>query len=306
MRLQLKAVSVTWCSIGLVYGFLGVGMAQAPSPVAQPPQPLGEVWLEGVVGGEAIRAYIGDAGWPKSKGLWGMYYSTKDWSPFPLDGAWTAPTQIRLSVGVPDNAGAKPRFDLNISQARSVEGTWTSADGAQVLPVSLRRVPKPATFEVAIRRPQRFADPIWPIQLSYPVGWKLDVGDAALTLRSPDPKDMLFGNELHCVRGRGVPAPPRPGEPPQEFGWPFFRVASGWLAEAGMSGDCTTDTCKPPKSRPTQAGVFLKSSTAYRSHGPWGYMGLAEASVYLVVAAQEWARCSDRLLDTDTRLSVAR
>jgi hypothetical protein len=48
------------------------------------------------------------------------------------------------------DAGAKPRFDLNMSQARSVEGTWTSADGARVLPVRLRRVPRPPCFEVGV------------------------------------------------------------------------------------------------------------------------------------------------------------
>ena len=305
MRPQCWDLSVVCCSVGLVCCLWGVGVAQSTSTASPSPQHLGDMWLEGNVGGEAIRAYIGDAGWPKSSGLWGAYYFTKNWSAIPLDGDWTAPGRVRLTEGVAGDAGAKRRFDLNISQPGAVEGTWTSADGARVLPVRLRRVPKPAPFEVAIRRPRQFADSKWPMRLSYPDGWRLDVSSTELTLRSPDPLDTLFDNELHCVRGGGVPSPPRPGDPPVEFSRPFFRGDSGWLVAAGLSADCTTAACQPPESRATEAGVFLKSSVEYRSHGPWGYMGLAEASVYLIVVEQTWVRCTDRLLDVDTRISVA-
>jgi hypothetical protein len=234
-----------------------------------------------------------------------VYYYTKDWSPLPLDGDWTAPGQIRLAEGDPGDTAAKPRFDLKVSQTRAVEGTWTSADGRRVLPVTLTRVPKPPSFEVAIHRAQQFVHPKWPIRLTYPVGWRLDFSDDDLTLRSSDARDMLFENELHCVRGTGLPPAPLPGEPPVEFARPFFRGESGWLVETGLSGDCMTETCEPPQSRGGGAGAFMKASMSYRSQGPWGYMGLADAPVYLVVVGQAWARCSDRLLDRDTRITVA-
>jgi hypothetical protein len=290
--------------LGLVCCLWWLAVAQATSVAAQRPESLGDVWLEGTVGSAAVRAYVGDAGYPKEDGLWGMYYYTKYWLPLTLEGGWTSPGQVRLTEGDPGNARAKPRFDLKMSQSPLVEGTWTSADGQQVLPVKLRRVPKPPPFEVAIRRARRFEHPKWPITLSYPAGWRLDASDGKLTLRSPDPEDMLFRNELDCVRGTGLPAPPRSGEPPVEFEWPFFRGESGWLAGTGLSGECESDTCKPPESRQAGAGVFMKASMAYRSHGPWGYWGLAEASAYLVVVDDEWARCSDRLLDADTRIRV--
>jgi hypothetical protein len=248
---------------------------------------------------------VSDAGSPRSEGLWGLYYYTKHWSPLPLDGDWTAPGQIRLAEGDPGETAGKPRFDLKVSQPRTVEGTWTSADGQRVLPVTLTRVPKPPSFEVAIHRALQFVHPKWPIRLTYPAGWRLDFSDDDLTLRSPDPEDMLFEHELHCVRGTGLPPAPLAGEPPVEFAWPFFRGESGWLVETGLSGDCMTDTCEPPQSRGGAAGNFMKASMAYRSQGPWGYMGLADAPVYLVVVGHAWARCSDRLLDHDTRITVA-
>jgi len=302
MRPQ-SALSLVCCSAVLVCWPWSVGGAQ--SPIAAQPAILGDVWLEGTVGREPVRAYIADAGWPKSTGLWGAYYFTKNWAGIALDGLWSAPGRIRLNEGDPDTAGAKPRFDLTTSHPSSMEGTWTSADGVQVLPVKLRRMSKPAPFEVAIRRPRQFADPQWPIRLTYPVGWRLDVGATELTLRSPDPRDTMFGNELSCVRGRGVPVPPRRGDPPVNFQWPFFRGETGWLADAGTSGDCTDVDCKPADARSTRAGMFLKASAGYRSHGPWGYMGLANAEFYLVVVEQTWVFCKDRLLDTDTRIGIA-
>jgi len=235
--------------------------------------------------------------------LWGIYYDTKDWTPVPLEGDWTPPGRIRLFEGDPRDEGPKPRFDLSISES-AVDGTWTSADGQETLRVRLRRIPKPAPFKVAIGRARHFADARWPITLSYPADWRLDVGDSDLELQSPDPFDMLFDNNLSCVRGRGLPSSPGPEDPPEKLKWPWFRGRSTWLFQSG-DGDCTTDRCEVAESEQRGAGTFFRGDVGYRMYGPWGYMGLADESSYLAIVGQEWVVCGDRLLDTDARIAVA-
>jgi len=303
MRRLLHKISVGCCLLALSGSPSRGVLAQAPLTAAKEQQSLGDVWFEGTVGDATIRAYVGDAGWPKPNGLWGIYYYTKYWTPLPLDGDWIAPGRIGLVEGDPDSEAPKPRFDLNLSRSGAV-GTWISADRKRTLRVSLRRVPKPAAFKVAISQARRFADPRWPITLSYPAGWKLEVTQSDLKLRSPDPEDMLFDNELSCARGNGLPARPGPGKPPVPFKWPFFVGPSGWLVETG-SDECTTDTCEVPATRESEGATFVRHDIGYRMYGPWGYMGAADKAIHLIVVGQAWVLCDDRLLDVDTRIGVA-
>ena len=156
-----------------------------------------------------------------------------------------------------------------------------------------------------MRRPRRFADPRWPIALSYPEGWRLDVSTNELMLRSPDARDMLFDNELSCVRGGGLPKRPGPGEPPIEVRWPFFLTRFGWRANTSLSDGCEGDDCVTPTIRTTSAGSIILTEIGYRSSGPWGYMGQADARVYLFVVGDAWTWCKDRVLDTEGRLAIA-
>ena len=304
--MPVPAKHLTTIAIIVLVWLIGARSSNAQTPATETQlQSLGDVWLEGTVGSAAVRVYIGDAGWPKSSGLWGMYYYTRYWSPLPLDGDWSGPGQIRLTEGEPGASAAQARFDLNVSARQSVDGTWTSADGRRVVPVKLRRVPKPPRFEIAIRRARLFSDPKWPITLRYPAGWRLDVTDTTLALRSPDPEDMIFNNELRCVRGSGVLAPPNTAASPIEFEWPFFRGATGWLVATDLAGECDTAACQPAQSRRIGNAEFMTATAGYRGHFPWGYMGLAEASFHFVVIGDEWAHCSDRVLDDATRIGVA-
>jgi hypothetical protein len=105
-----------------------------------------------------------------------------------------------------------------------------------------------------------------------------------------------------------VPDPPGPGEPLSEFQWPFFRGSSGWFVNQGMSFECdpasdaATQQCEPIEPQLVRGATILRSSTGYRSSGPWGYMGAAEERSHLIIADGRWASCSDRLFDDDSRL----
>jgi len=224
--------------------------------------------------------------------------------PLALDGDWTGPGRLALAEGDPKDDGPKPRFDLEVTRSGAT-GTWTSPDG-ETVPVRLRRVPKPAPFKSAIRQPRRFDDPRWPVTLTYPAGWRLDVSDSELRLRSPDPFDVLFENELSCTQGTGVPAVPEPDEPPVEFVWPFFRGRSGWLVNVSGYGECEDDRCEPAKVEQSRGASIVRGNSGYRSYGPWGYMGAADRESHLILAGDRWAMCSDRLLDRPSRLGARR
>jgi hypothetical protein len=286
----------------IVCGVVRVGSGQTTSPPMTAPEKFGDVWLNGTVGTAEVKIYIGEASSAR-KGLEGIFVYSTDWSGLPLKGDWSVPGRIRLSEGDPGSPTPKAAFDLDVSQSQ-VTGTWTSSDGSQVLPVRLQRVPEPPRFDVAIRRPRRFQNTTWPITLSYPDGWRLVVSEAHLTLRSPDPKDLLFDNELACVRGTELPPPPASDQEPVELEWPFFRGPSGWLVPTGIGGSCEDEKCEPPEVRKTSVGLFMKTEFGYRSHGPWGYAGIAVGRAYLVVVGDEWVHCRDRLLDRDTRIGV--
>ena len=281
--------------------------AQAPAITRNHPADFTDAWFEGTIGYAPIRAYVGDAGWPKSDGVWGIYYYTKYWTPIALEGDWTRDGRLRLAEGDPGSDGPRPHFDLTVTRS-SANGTWRSEDGRRTVPVRLRRVPKPAGFKDAIRSARRFADPGWPITFDYPEGWRLDVTGTHLKLRSPDPEDMLFENELSCTLGAGVPDPPGPDEPPFEFRSPFFRASSGWLVNHAMSLEChsgsdtVTEACEPIEAEEVRGATILRSNTGYRHYGPWGYMGAAETQSHLIIADGRWASCSDRLFDDESRL----
>jgi hypothetical protein len=78
------------------------------------------VWFEGTVGDATIRAYVGDAGWPKPNGFVGIYYYTKYWTPLRSTVTWIAPGRIGSLKGDPDSEAPKPRFDLNLSRSGAV------------------------------------------------------------------------------------------------------------------------------------------------------------------------------------------
>lgn len=295
----------------MIASFLAVclwaAVAQAPAIKGNSAAGFTDAWFEGTIGYAPVRAYVGTAGWPKSDGMWGIYYYTKYWTPIALEGDWTRNGRLRLAEGDPKSDDPKPHFDLTVTRS-SANGTWTSEDGRRTVPVRLRRVPKPAGFKDAIRSPRRFADPGWPITFDYPAGWRLDVTDTQLRLRSPDPEDMLSENELSCTLGYGVPDPPGPEEPPYEFQWPFFRAASGWLASGGVSAECDPDSdlvsehCEPVEAQQVRGATILRSNTGYRHYGPWGYMGAASTQSHLIIADGRFASCSDRVFDDESRL----
>ena len=62
--------------------------ALAQTTTSSEPQPFGDRWFEGTVGNAAVRMYVGDAGWPLTEGLWGIYFFEKSWEPIPLEGKW--------------------------------------------------------------------------------------------------------------------------------------------------------------------------------------------------------------------------
>jgi len=265
---------------------------------------LGEVWLEGTVGTAAVRMYLGDAGWPRESGIQGIYYYTKYWMRIPLDGDWVDHDHLRLVEGDSTDSTPQPRLDLALSNSQVVTGTWTAADGARTVPVRLRRVSKPAGFDIAIRQPSRFADPDWPITIDYPRGWRLDASSREVTLRSRDPQDMLFDNELHCQQGSGVPDAPGPEEPDEPFIWPFYWAQDGWRVGNGQLSECRADSCERPEIRQGGPGTFMHAEAGYRMYSPWGYAGQASTEAYLIVIGDRWVSCTDRLLDSHQRITV--
>lgn len=261
-----------------------------------------ETWLEGRVGGDTVRVFIEAAGSPKESGLWGFYYRTKDWTPIPIEGEELAPGSIQMYELDPrlDSRNGS-RLDLTLA-TRDITGTWTSSDEGRTLPVRLRRVPQPASYQVALKKsPRRFADPRWPMEFPYPAGWLLQVSASKLLLRSPDPLDMMFDNVLTCKRGRGLPSA-TVEVPFKHFMGSFFRTPDGWMVASAPMSDCPGHSCKAPSIRRVGSTLFMRSEIGYRSHNPWGYAGIADADEYLIVAGSEWAHCRDRLLDSDTRI----
>ena len=158
-RMKLRACV---CLLVLTAGAGHRAVAQVPAARASEPQPFGDAWFEGTVGNAAVRVYVGDAGWPKKDGLWGMYYYTQYWTPIPLEGNWVSRGRLRLVEGDPGSDALKPAFDLSVTPSGAT-GTWTSADEKRRVRVTWRRIPKPAPFDIAIRQARRFADPRWPL-----------------------------------------------------------------------------------------------------------------------------------------------
>jgi hypothetical protein len=272
------------------------------APAAPPPDELPATWLEGNIGGRAVRMFIEDGGWPKDDGVWGAYYYTSDWLPLMLDGTRLADGTVRLYEGEPGpSVEGRPRFDIKLGT--TVTGTWTAGDTAPKVPVRLHRTKQPLRYEDAIKSPRRFADPGWPLQLTYPAGWRLDVGGTDLTLRSPDPQDMMFDTMLQCERGRGLPPAPQAGEAATEFKGFFYRAADGWRIEGNPEHECDdAESCPIARTRRVGSVSLMSGETSYRSHNAWGYSGIASAREHLVIDGEEWAHCSDGLLDSDSRL----
>lgn len=298
------------CGLVLAAGTWVASAQTQDAPAARPTQILDDTWLEGTVGSLRIRAFVGEQGWPRDSAFWGMYYDVNTWMPIALDGDWIGPARIRLSEGDPRDERPKPHFLLNVS-GRAVEGTWTSADGHETRRVRLNRIARPPQFADAIRRGRRrFDDSRWPIAFDYPAGWRLDVSDSELTLRSPDPGEWLFDNELSCTRGQGLPTAPAPGDPPTEFQFAFFRGRDGWLAEQASGRWCEVDdSCVAPSARTFPNGTLMSAAIGYRMYGPHGhgYRGMADADAHLIVAGRnEWVVCRDRLFDSPARLEVPR
>ena len=52
-------------------------VTQAPADTGNDAARFTDAWFEGTVGYAPVRAYVGGAGWPKSDGMWGIYYYTK-------------------------------------------------------------------------------------------------------------------------------------------------------------------------------------------------------------------------------------
>ncbi|MDO8794064.1 MAG: hypothetical protein Q7J25_05535 [Vicinamibacterales bacterium] len=275
----------------------------APAPV--PETQLPETWLEGSIGpGAAVRVFIESAGWPKDGGLWGMYYYTKYWTPIALEGDWISPGRILMYEGDPGaESRLRPRFDLQLSAQGAVTGAWTSADGRRRLPVRLHRIARPPPFDIAIQRARRFADPRWPIEISYPEGWFLQVTDMELVVRSPDPQDMLFDNELRCERGRGLPPVPGEQDEPQAFQGGFYRTRAGWRVRVSNLRELGLEV---PRTRVVGSMTFMSAETAYRAHNAWGYAGIGEGKEHLMIDGYEWVLCYDRLLDSDDRIQPRR
>lgn len=262
--------------------------------------------MAGVIGQTTIRLFVESAGFPKNEGLWGVYYYTRYRTPIPIEGERLSIGTIRLYEGV-DNGDAlpprsRPRLDLEMSDPATVTGTWTSADGRRRLPVRLRRVQQPAGFEIAVRTPRLFANPRWPIELTYPAGWFLQVTSTMLTLRSPDPEDMLFDNLLECERGRGLPRVPVGDEAPELFQGGYVLTRDGWRVDSGLVS-CDGRNCAP-ETRRIGSVLFMSAETGYRSRNPWGYAGIADANEYLVIDGNEWVHCFDRVLDSKDRIRI--
>jgi hypothetical protein len=281
-----------------------VAAQNTPATVQQSGE-LPETWLEGRIGGNAaIRMFLETSGYPKENGLWGMYYYTRDWIPIPLEGERLASGRIRLYEGDPGrNVGTRARFDLDVSDAAAT-ATWTSADGTRTLPVDLRRVARPASYEAALKSARRFGDRRWPIELAYPTGWFLEVTGTKLVVRSPDPRDMLLGNVLECERGRGLPGMPGMGAPAEHFRGSYFYTRTGWQVEGspGPGAECKSESCRAPKTRRSGSVLLMSAEIAYRSYNPWGYAGIADAREHLVIEGSEWVHCFDRLLDSEDRI----
>jgi hypothetical protein len=75
------------------------------------------------------------------------------------------------------------------------------------------------------------------------------------------------------------------------------------LVDRGQSAECESD-CEAAQGREVRGATILRQNAGYRSDGPWGYMGEAEARFHLIIVDGRWASCFDRLLDADGRLSA--
>src|SRR4051794_14873062 len=79
-----------------------------------PPRDFPDTWLEGTIGPNLrVRMFIGDAGWPLTEGLQGMYFYTSRWEPIPLEGEALPSGGLRIYEGDPELAReARAVFDL--------------------------------------------------------------------------------------------------------------------------------------------------------------------------------------------------
>lgn len=263
-----------------------------------------DTWLVGTIGGGLrVHMFIGEPGAPKKSGLWGTYFYDAHWEPIPLEGAVLPTGDYEFWEGDPSTPpDARARFTLHFGSV--VTGTWR--DGTRTLPIRLTRTAQPAPFKDAIRHARRFADPRWPFTFKYPDGWMLRVDDTDLLLRSPDPEDMLYQNELACQRGHGVPAPPPPGEPPRPFAETssFYRTASGWVvADGNLMQDCQDRDSDCAHASVRQSGnlIIVSADVGYRAYTVWGYAGAAERSEYLILRGDDWVSCADRLIYDEGR-----
>jgi hypothetical protein len=295
--LRRRASSVFACVLVASIGVAAQAHQQPPLP---PDEDMPDSWFEGTIGNNLrVRMYVGaplwTAGFPREATLWGAYFYNTQRKLIPLDGATLPSGIVRLFEGARDNPGGRAVFDLNLTQHTTVSGAWTSADGVRRLPVRLRRIAKPKAYANALRNPRTFQDPRWPFTFKYPAEWSLQVTRTTLQLQSADPLDMLLGDSLYCERGGKLPQRPRAGTLPVPFEGSFYRAHDGWVVQSDMLDSCdeSDSRCVKPNTRRRDATVMMDTSMGYRSHSPWGYAGLKEASEYLVIAGSAWAHCID-------------
>ena len=260
-------------------------------------QPLDPTWLEGTIGGQKVRMYLESAR-PDTETVFGIYYYERYGEPIVLASvASSAGSLVFNECDACDDLSGVPRLVLEMGRAGAlrVRGTWTSADGRRTLPVSLRRVGDFVT-SVPVSDLRRFADTRWPITFMYPAGWFVSVTPYELSVRPPDPEEMVWRNELRCEQGRGLPAPPAPGEPPVEFDPPFVRTPFGWRVTASPSGD----DLKEPNVR----GDVMSGTVGYSHGARWPLPGIFEEVKHLLVSGETWVLCTDRLGLDDEKMNL--
>jgi len=281
--------------------------AQAQEP-AQPLKGLQDTWLEGTIGRQAVRMFVGPGRFPLQEGrIWGGYFYTRAWEFIPLEGESLPSGVLRVYEGDPSiPQSGRARLELTIDSS-GADGKWTSADGARTQPVELRKMAKPPLFKDAMAHPKTFADPAWPITFTYPDSWPLKNSGTSLVVQSPDPFDMIFENQVECERGTRLPPPPADGEPPKEFRDGFYRTHDGWVATTRTVEFCDEpdSKCVAPHTRSNGRAIIMDADISYRAHNPWGFAGMAEAVGYLAIDGDRWAYCFDRVFDTRDRISLS-
>lgn len=168
--------------------------------------------------------------------------------------------------------------------------------------------PPSVQYADAMRRSRQFAHPRWAMTLNYPEGWFLHVTDTELVLRSRDPEDVIFDNELRCTRGSGLPSVPDNADDIYEFQGSFYRAQDGWRVKSGLRAteNCENDSCESPNTRRVGAVVIMSGEGGYRGYSPWGYSGVSSGTEHVVIDGDDWVHCYDRLLDSDDRIQARR